>query len=153
MSNTFTQLYIHVVFAVKYRRAQIPFENRDEIYNYISGIVYRNKCKLLCIGGIANHVHMLIRLSPTISVSALMHSVKVGSSNFIASRSNSSIDFHWQVGYGAFSVSDLQIAAVTDYINHQAEHHLGTSFLDEYRQLLVKNGVPFDPQYIFKDLE
>ncbi|MCF0219232.1 MAG: IS200/IS605 family transposase [Muribaculaceae bacterium] len=153
MSNTYSQIYLHVVFAVKYRRAQIPLDKREEIYNYIAGIVSYNKCKLMCIGGVSDHVHLLISLSPTVCLSKLMQSVKIGSSNFISGQHYSDHPFHWQEGYGAFSVSAIHINVVTDYINNQFEHHSKTSFLNEYRQLLGKNDVIYNPDYIFKELQ
>ena len=152
-SNTFTQIYYHVVFAVKYRRSQIPMEKRDELYAYISGIVYRNDCRLMCIGGIGDHIHMLIRMAPTVCIANLVKSIKIATTNYIAGRGYSPFKFHWQEGYGAFTVSANHVAGVREYINNQVEHHLNVSFIDEYKRILGKNDVAFDPQFIFKELE
>ena len=153
MPNTFSQIFLHVVFAVKFRRAQIPLDKRDEIYNYISGIVFNHGCKLMCIGGVTDHVHLLIRLSTSVAVAKLIQSVKVGSSNFITHKQYHPRDFHWQDGYGVFSVSPNHVEGVTKYINNQIEHHLGTTFLDEYKQLLDRNEVAINPIYIFREME
>ncbi|MCC6837827.1 MAG: IS200/IS605 family transposase [Bacteroidia bacterium] len=152
MANTYTQIHLHFVFAVKYRQAVISKVWRDELYKYITGIVQNNGHKLLIINGVEDHVHMLVGMRPVQSVSDLMQDVKAGSSKWINERKLIKGKFEWQAGYGAFSYSLSNLANVISYINTQEEHHRKTAFKDEYNKLLTEFKVVFDDKYVFDDL-
>jgi REP element-mobilizing transposase RayT len=149
MSNTYTQIHIHCIFTVQNRHSLITEEWRDELYKYITGIIKNNGHKLLTIGGMPDHIHLLIGLRPTQSLSDLMQSVKGDSSEWINKNNFVSGRFSWQEGYGAFSYSRSQLDNVIKYINSQEQHHTKKSFINEYKEFLQKFDVVFDDRYIF----
>jgi putative transposase len=152
MSNTYTQIHIHFVFAVKYRLGLINVEWKEELNKYITEIIQSNKHKLLAINGMPDHIHILIGMRPSQSISDLMKDVKQSSSLWINENKLTSIKFEWQEGYGAFSYSKSQIDNVIKYINNQEEHHKKKTFIEEYLEMLTKFEVEYDEKYIFKDL-
>jgi len=152
MPNTYTQLYIHCVFAVKYRAAVISSEWEERLHKYITGIAQNNGHKLLAINSVSDHVHLLIGLSPAQSISEIMRLVKGDSSEFINKNGLTKTKFQWQEGYGAFSNSHSQIDAVVKYIINQKHHHQKKNFHQEYLDMLKDYAVDFNEQYIFKDL-
>jgi putative transposase len=152
MANTYTQIHIHFVFAVKYRLGLINPEWKEQLYKYITEITQSNNHKLLAINGMPDHIHILIGMRPTQSISDLMKEVKQSSSLWINEKKLSSIKFEWQEGYGAFSYSKSQIDNVIKYINNQEEHHKKKSFIEEYLEMLTKFEVEYDEKYVFKDL-
>ena len=152
MPNTYTQLYIHFVFAVKYRTAVIQPEWEDNLHRYITGIVQNNGHKMLAINSATDHTHVFIGLNPRQSISEIMRLVKGDSSEFINKQGFTKRKFQWQEGYGAFSNSKSQIDSVVKYIFNQKEHHQKKSFRDEYLNILKKHGINYDEQYIFYDL-
>jgi putative transposase len=153
MANTYTQIHIHAVFVVRFREGVIGQEWKDELYKYITGIIHANGHKLLAINGVEDHVHVFFGLRPSQSLSDLMQDVKANSSKWINERKFVKGKFEWQSGYGAFSYSKSQIPDVIRYIERQEVHHRKQTFLEEYRDLLVKFGVEFDERYLFKSLE
>lgn len=153
MPNTYTQVYVHFVFAVKYRNAVISNGWKEEMHKYITGIVQNNKHKMLAINSVADHLHLLIGLHTEQSLSEIMKLVKGDSSEFINNKKFTRSKFQWQLGYGAFSNSKLQIDRVVKYIANQEKHHLKKTFLEEYLELLDKYKVKYDDRYIFKELE
>jgi REP element-mobilizing transposase RayT len=153
MPNTYTQIHIQFVFAVKYRRAVIAKEWKAELYKYIAGIIANNGHKLLAINGVEDHIHILIGVRPNQSISDLMQDVKGSSSKWINDQGYLSSTFKWQGGYGAFSYSKSHISNVIGYIERQEEHHRKTSFREEYLDFLEKFEVDYDERYIFDDLE
>ncbi|RYU91152.1 IS200/IS605 family transposase [Mucilaginibacter terrigena] len=153
MSNTYTQLYIHIVFAVKNRAALLSTDWDERLRLYIIATVQNNGHKMLSINNMPDHVHMFIGLNPAQSVSDLMRLVKGDSSEWINKERLTKSKFQWQEGYGAFSYSKSQLVKVVNYINNQQEHHKKTTFLDEYRQLLTSFDIAFDERYIFKEPE
>jgi REP element-mobilizing transposase RayT len=152
MSNTYTQLYIHFVFAVKYRTAIIQPTWEERLHKYITGIVQNNGHKLLAINSAHDHVHLFVGLNPKQSISDLMRLVKGDSAEFINKEKLTIGKFAWQDGYGAFSNSRSQIHEVVLYIQNQKEHHAKRTFKDEYIDMLKKYEVDYDERYIFKDL-
>ena len=128
MPNTYTKLYIHCVFAVKYRQALIQPEWEDRLQMYITGILQRNKHKLLAINTMPDHLHFFVGLNPDQSISDMMRSVKADSSKFINNEGFTKRAFYWQEGYGAFSNSRSQIDAVVKYIINQKAHHSKKTF-------------------------
>jgi len=153
MANTFTQIYIHFVFAVQNRASLIQPEWKDELYKYITGIVQKNGHKLIAINGTANHVHIIIGYKLHQLIPKLMQDVKGSSSKWINEKKFVRGKFSWQEGYGAFSYSHSQIDHVVRYINNQEKHHNKRTFREEYILLLKKFDIPFDEKYILKDVE
>jgi REP element-mobilizing transposase RayT len=153
MANTYTQIYIHVVFAVEGRQSLIQPEHNDELQKYMTGIVSGQKQKLIAINNMPDHLHMLVGLRPDSSLSDLVRDVKAGSSKFINEKRWVMGRFSWQEGFGAFSYSRSQLDAVIRYIQNQQKHHARNSFREEYVTLLDKFGVEYDARYIFKNCE
>ncbi|MCB2218931.1 MAG: IS200/IS605 family transposase [Bacteroidetes bacterium] len=153
MSNTFTQIYIHTVFAVKGRTCLIGKEWEDELYKYITGIVQNHGHKLLAIGGMPDHLHVFIGMKTNQSLSDLMQAVKGSSSKWINEKRFIKTKFQWQEGYGGFSYAHSQLDSVIGYINTQKEHHRKRSFQEEYIEFLNKFQVDYDAKYIFEEVE
>ena len=153
MPNTYTQVYVHFVSAVKYRKSVISKEWKEEMHRYITGIVQNNKHKMLAINSVADNLHMLVGLHTEQSLSKLMELVKGDSSEFINKKKFTAFYFQWQGGYGAFSNSKSQIDGVIKYIANQEKHHAKKTFLEEYMELLDKYNIDYDKWYIFKELE
>jgi putative transposase len=151
MANTFTQIHIQFVFAVKYRQCLIQSTWKNELYKYITGIVQKQNHKLLAINGVSDHIHILIGVRPTQSISELMQDVKGSSSKWINEQKITARKFEWQEGYGAFSYSLSQVKQVISYINNQEIHHAKKSLREEYIGFLQKFEVDFDERYIFKE--
>ena len=128
MPNTYTQIYLHIVFAVKYRAGCIPADHADRLYRYITGIVTERGQKLLAINGMPNHVHLLIGLRPNKALSDLVRDAKASSAKFINEQKWLPGKFAWQEGFGAFSYSTSQLSDVIGYIERQAAHHATRSF-------------------------
>ncbi len=153
MANTYTQLYIQFVFAVRNRESLIHQSWEDQLYKYITGIVQNHKHKMITINGMPDHVHLFVGMHPTQSISTLMQVVKGESSEWINTKGFGAGKFQWQEGYGAFSYGKSQIKNVYQYIIDQKQHHQKTSFLSEYKSLLTKFDIPFDEKYIFHSIE
>lgn len=150
MANTYTQLHIQFVFAVKYRAGLIQPQWKESLHKYITGIFQSNKHKMLQINSIPYHIHIFIGLHPHQSISSIIQNVKTESSKWIKAEGFSSI-FEWQDSYGAFSYSKSHVPNVIRYIQNQETHHKKQNFLDEYRQLLTLFEIEWDEQYIFKE--
>lgn len=153
MPNTYTQIHIQAVFAVKYRLCVIGKDWKDELYKYITGIIQQNGHKLLIINGVEDHVHIFFGMRPTQSLSDLMQDIKANSSKWINDKKFVPSHFEWQSGFGAFSYSKSHILDVIRYIQNQETHHTKQTFLDEYRDLLNQFDIEYDERYIFKALE
>jgi putative transposase len=149
MANTFTCLHYHIVFSTKNRHPSIAPEFEDRIWRYLGGIARENRLKALQIGGVADHIHVLLGGPPTMAVSKIVQLLKGGSSKWIHEQLSSLSAFEWQDGYGAFSVSKSDLAEVTDYIAKQREHHRKMSFQEEFRALLEKHGIEYDERYLW----
>jgi len=153
MANTYTQLYIHIVFTVKNRESIIPQKNKEELQKYITGIIQNRSHKLIAINTMPDHVHILIGYKPSQSLPDLIRDIKANSSKFINEKRWLMGRFNWQEGYGAFSYSRSNIDNVIKYINNQEEHHKKSSFKDEYLKLLKKFEIDYDEQYLFNWIE
>lgn len=148
--GVFTQLYIHLVFAVQDRQYLLKNkEHTKEIYQYISGIVTAMKNKSIIINGMPDHIHIFFGLHPTLSISKIVGDIKRSSSIFINSKNWFIGKFYWQEGYGAFSYSRSQIGTVYRYIQNQQLHHKKRTFKKEYIELLEKFGIEYDEKYLF----
>ena len=150
MANTYSQIYIHIVFAVKGRQNLIRAEIREELHKYITGIITNRDQKLLSIFCMPDHTHLLIGLKPSISISDLARDIKAGSSKFINDNKLNKGKFSWQEGFGVFSYSRSQIDTVIKYIQNQEKHHNKKSFKEEYIDFLEKFAVEYDEKYLFE---
>lgn len=149
MPNTFSQIYIQLVFAVKNRTALIESIWEERLYQYITGIVQNKEQKMLAINGASNHIHIFIGLKPTCCISDLVREIKKSSSAFIRDNQLSKFPFHWQEGFGAFSYSHSQVDAVCKYVMNQKEHHKKQTFQEEYIQFLNNFNIQYDEKYLF----
>lgn len=151
MANTYTQIHLQLVFAVKSRGCLIKPIWKDELYKYITGIITHNQHKVLSIGGMPDHIHILIGMRPHQALSELLKEVKGSSSKWINERKFLATHFAWQEGYGAFSYAKSQLPNVISYIQHQEEHHKKKDFKEEYLGLLRDFEVNYDERYILKN--
>jgi putative transposase len=153
MANTYSQIHIHALFAVQNRYNIITPDWEDELYKYTTGIVHQNKHRLLAIGGMPDHIHLLIGFRPTQSISELIQIVKANSSKWINERQFIKTKFSWQEGFGAFSHSKSNLPSVIRYVNNQKEHHKAKTFTEEYLNLLKESDVTFDERFIFRPVD
>ncbi|UII33776.1 IS200/IS605 family transposase [Fulvivirga ulvae] len=153
MPNTYTQIYIHIIFAVEGRARLIPKAHKKELHKFISGIISKRGQKLLAIHCMPDHTHILVGLKPTIALSDLVRDIKAGSSNFISAKNWVKGKFQWQTGFGAFSYAHSQLGVVINYINNQDERHKRTSFKEEYVSFLNKFNVDYNEKYLFEWIE
>ncbi len=152
MANTYHQIYIQTIFAVKYREAVIEKKWSAELFGVIGKLINEANCKTIIVNGVEDHVHCFIGLKPVVSVAELMQTVKAKSSKYINDHSLANKHFEWQDGYGVFSYSQSQVDKVYKYILNQEEHHKKQTFKDEYLDFLKKFNVAYDEQYLFHDL-
>tara|TARA_R110002111_G_scaffold122089_2_gene185850 strand:- start:126 stop:587 length:462 start_codon:yes stop_codon:yes gene_type:complete len=153
MANSYTQIHLQLILAVRSRKGVINPSWEKELYRYISGIIERNNHKLLAINGVPDHLHILIGMRPNQSISELMQQIKANSSKWVNQKGFVFGRFEWQSGYSAFSYDRTAIKNVIRYIENQKEHHGVTTFKEEYIGLLKENNIDYDERYIFKDLE
>ncbi len=157
MANTFTQLYVQLIFAPKGREKMIPEAHKEEVHKYIAGVIQdkRRKHKLLAINCMPDHIHIFVGLHPSQSISDLVGDIKTASTKFIKKQSWMPFSFEWQKGYGAFTYSKSHIDVVVKYILNQEEHHQHRTFKTEYLDFLNKFEIPYDEKYLFEfyDLE
>jgi putative transposase len=150
MANTYTQIHIQVVTAVKFREAMINPIWKPRLHQYMTGIIENHKHKLLAINSMPDHIHFLIGFRPHQSLSDLVGTVKGEASEWINQQSLTLKTFRWQEGYGAFSYTKSQVSTVINYILNQEFHHRKRTFLEEYNELLNEFGIEYDTKYIFK---
>lgn len=151
MANTYTQLYFHIVFAVKGRENLIAVKWKDELYKYISGIISNKNQKLMIINGMPNHIHLLIGTKPTCNLSDLVRDIKANSSKWINEKRFVKGKFEWQTGFGAFTVSQSGVNNVINYIKNQEEHHKVKTFKEEYIDFLKANEIDYNTEYVFTE--
>ena len=151
MSNTYTQLFVQVVFSPMRETALIKSSFEEELYKYITGIIRNNRHKLYCINGTEDHIHILVSINPEQSISDLVKDIKRSSSKWINENNLCLGRFEWQLGYGAFTYSKSHVKSVISYINNQKVHHKKVSFLDEYKMILEKYEIEYNSKYLFKD--
>jgi REP element-mobilizing transposase RayT len=153
MANTFSQIYLQFVFAVKDRQSLITKNNKEELHQYITALVQSRKAKLLAINCMPDHIHIFVGFKPTILISDFVKEIKVESNEFINSKNWVKGKFSWQEGYGVFSYSHSHIDAVVKYVLNQEKHHQKRTFKDEYLDLLNKFEIPFDERYVFEFID
>jgi putative transposase len=152
MANTYTQIYIHTIFAVKFRQHLITNAHKDEIQKYMTGVVTNLGSKLIAINNMPDHFHLLIGVKPDKAFSELVGKVKSATSGFINKNRWVYGHFEWQEGFGGFSYSHSQLTSVIGYIQDQETHHTQRSFREEYEAFLVEFNIQFDEKYTFKEL-
>jgi putative transposase len=153
MTATYSQILIQIVFSVKSRKNLIPQENLEEVFEYMAGIIRNKGQKPIIVGGVSNHIHILVSMRPSTSISTLVRDIKNNSSNFINQKDWLSEKFCWQNGFGAFSYGNSQIEPVFNYIKNQAEHHKTKTFREEFVTFLERFGVPYEEKYLPTQIE
>jgi len=153
MPNTYSQIYIQIVFTAKGRQNLIPKTHKEELQKYITGIIQKRDTKLIAISCMPDHTHIFIGMKPGTLLSDLVKDIKAGSSKFITDNNWVKGKFSWQEGFGAFSYGHSQIEQVVGYINNQEAHHQRKSFKEEYLGLLQKFEVAYDDDYLFEWIE
>ena len=151
MANTYTQLFVHVVFAVKGRSNLISALWKEKLHQYITGIITNKNQKLMIINGMPDHLHILIGFKPDCKLSDLVRDIKANSSKWVNENKLAPGKFEWQTGFGAFTVAQSQIQTVTGYILKQDEHHRKKTLREEYIEFLNAYQIEFRPEYIFED--
>lgn len=146
MSHTYAANIVHCVFSTKHRAPLIPADREENLNAYILGIARNMHIKILAIGCVSDHLHMLISLPPTMNLAKVMCEMKANSSKWL---NETGVFFAWQEGYGAFSVSPSRVADVQRYIRNQAQHHKKRNFEQEFVDLLKRSGISFDEKYVF----
>lgn len=150
MPNTYSQIYIQVVFSVKGRHSLISPSWETELYKYIAGIITNKGQKLIAVNGMPDHIHILIGMKPSCCLSDLVREIKKSSNEFIKEKKFTKYLFQWQEGYGAFSYSHSSLDSVINYINNQKEHHKRKLFKDEYTDFLNSYQIEFKDEYLFE---
>lgn len=150
MANSFSQIYIQIVFAVEHRNAMISSEWEAELHKYITGIVQNKGQKMLAINGMHDHIHIFIGMKPSCCLSDLVREIKKSSHDFIKDKKFSKNNFNWQEGFGAFSYSHSAIDSVISYVMNQKEHHKKQNFREEFIELLNKFQIEYSEEYLFK---
>ncbi|MDT3695309.1 MAG: IS200/IS605 family transposase [Ignavibacterium sp.] len=153
MANTYTQIYLHLVFAVQNRISLIQASWKNELFKYITGIVRNNDHKLIAINGMPDHLHIAIGYKPHQLIPDLLQDIKGNSSKWINEQKLVNGHFNWQSGYGAFSFSNSQIDSVVKYINNQEIHHRRKTFREEYIDMLKKYEVSYNEKYVLIDVK
>jgi REP element-mobilizing transposase RayT len=153
MPNTFSQIYVQIVFAVKGRQSLISRTWEESLYKYISGIITKKEQKLLAINGMPDHIHLVIGLKPTCTISDLVREIKKSSNEYINDHHFAPIGFKWQEGYGVFSYSHKDLDNVIQYVINQKEHHKKKRFKEEYLEFLEEFKIEFKEEYLFEWIE
>lgn len=149
MPNTFSQIYLQFVFAVKHRQSLIPAAHKEELHKYITGLVQNRKAKMLAIHCMPDHAHVFVGFKPTILIADFVKEIKVESNEFINDKKWVATKFSWQEGYGVFSYSHSHIDNVVKYVLNQEQHHRKKTFRQEYVDFLQKFEIPFEERFLF----
>jgi putative transposase len=150
MAGHMTSLFCHLIWSTKHRQPTISEVFRDDLFGYIGGTLKRKNSRLLCAGGIADHVHLLVSYPPNMDISKIVNVIKSNSSGWIHRTIQQAVGFAWQNGYGAFSVSYSQMEKVKSYIRNQNVHHKTRGFQDEFLAFLIKHHVDYDERYVWE---
>jgi putative transposase len=149
MANTYTQIYLQLVYSPLGRENVIPIKHKEELHKYTTGIIQNRKHKLLAVNCMSDHIHIFIGYNPVQSLPDLLRDIKANTSKFINDNKWVPGKFQWQKGYGGFSYSHSQIDNVIKYINSQEEHHKKITFRDEYLSILEQFNINYNPEYLF----
>jgi REP element-mobilizing transposase RayT len=149
MSQSLAKLYVHLVFSTKHREPALLLPLRARMHAYLAAVLKNQDSPAVKVGGTGDHVHILFRLSKNCSLAQIVEEIKTSSSKWVKTQGAALANFHWQSGYGAFSVGPAEVDSVTKYIAQQEAHHRGVSFQEEYRKLLQTHGIDFDERYLW----
>ena len=149
MANTYSQIYLHFVFAVKFRQCLIPKKHKEELHKYITSLVQGRNAKMLAIHCMPDHIHLFVGTKPAVFIPDLIKEIKVQSNEFINAKKWCVEKFNWQEGYGVFSYGHSQIQQVCKYILNQETHHKKQNFQEEYLALLEKFNIQYENKYLF----
>lgn len=149
MPQSLSRLLVHIVFSTKHREPWLDGPSRPPLFAYMAEVGRDLGCEVFRVGGVADHVHLAVDLSRTLTTADFVKKVKQTSNVWLKRRSMRHSGFEWQAGYGVFSLGQSQLSKLTDYIDRQEEHHRRLSFQDEYRGLLAKYGVTPDERYLW----
>ena len=150
MANTFSQIYLQFVFAVKHRQSLIPKEHKEELHKYFTGLVRNRNAKMLAVHCMPDHTHLFVGFRPTILISDFVKEIKVKSNEFINGKNWLRGKFSWQEGYGVFSYSHSHIDRVVKYVLNQEKRHQRKTFRQEYQEFLKKFEITFEEKYLFE---
>ncbi len=153
MANTFSQIYLQFVFAVKGRQSLIHKDHKTELHKYMTALVQARKAKMLAIHCMPDHTHLFVGFKPSVLISDFVKEIKVESNEFIVNKKWIKGRFNWQDGYGVFSYGHSQIDRVCKYIFDQEAHHRKKTFREEYNEFLKKFAIPFEERYLFEWIE
>ena len=146
--RTYTQIMYHIVFGTKYREAILVKENRQELFNYIWGILKKKKCHLYRINGVEDHLHIALHIHPSVALASLVKDIKLASSDFIKEKNLFPKFDSWQDGYGAFTHSYRDKNTLIEYVKNQEEHHRTKTYREELIELFREHGIEFDEKYL-----
>lgn len=152
MANTYHQIYLQTVFAVKYRAAVLDKAWRSQVQGVIGNLINETGCKTIIVNGVEDHMHCFLGLRPAVSVSDLMKTIKAKSSKYINDHNLTKERFEWQPGYGVFSYRQRDIDQIYNYIQNQEAHHAKQNFRDEYAEVLKEFDVEYDEQFLFNEM-
>jgi REP element-mobilizing transposase RayT len=149
VSQSLSKVYLHIIFSTKDRFKYIDRQIEAEVYKYMAGILRNMECTAIKIGGMSDHIHILNSLSRTITQSKMIGLLKKDSSKWLKTKGNKFRNFHWQNGYGVFSISESKLTLLSNYIENQQEHHKKKSFKDEFREFINKYKIEYDERYLW----
>ena len=149
MPQSLSKLYVHLIFSTKHREPLLISSVRGRLHAYLATVLKNQDCPALKIGGTSDHVHILFRLSKNVALAEVVEEAKTSSSKWLKTQDRALQSFHWQNGYGGFSVSPAEVDSVAAYIEGQEEHHRVLSFQEEYRRFLHEYGVEYDERYVW----
>jgi len=149
MPQSLSRILVHLTFSTKHRAPALTPEIRAELYPYLAAVLRDDECPSLQVGGVEDHVHVLFGLSRTRTIAQVVEAVKTSSSKWIKTKGREFSEFHWQAGYGAFSIGQSNVGAVIRYIQNQEKHHRKVTFQEEFRELLRRYQIDFDERYVW----
>ena len=150
MANTFSQIYLQFVFAVKHRQCLVAKQYKEELHKYVTGLVQNRSAKMLAVHCMPDHIHLFVGIKPVVFIPDFVKEIKVESNEFINRKNWVDKKFNWQEGYGVFSYSHSHIDAVVKYVLNQEKHHQKKTFRQEYNQLLKKFEIPHEERFLFE---
>ncbi len=148
MANTYQSIYLHITFGTRHRTPVLADDVRPDLFAYMGGAIRGAGCRPIAVGGWVDHVHLLLSPGARFVLEDFVKETKRSSNSWLRARSARLSEFHWQRGYGAFSIARWDLDKVTEYVRNQEEHHRAKSFAEEYRQLLERHGIEFDEKYV-----
>jgi REP element-mobilizing transposase RayT len=149
MPQSLSQLYVHLVFSTKHREPLLSLPVRERLHAYLATVLKNQDSPALKVGGTSDHIHALFRLSKNWPLAKIVEEIKTSSSKWLKIQGRGLANFHWQSGYGGFSVGRAELEQLVDYITQQEEHHRVMSFQEEYRKFLKSYGIEYDEDYVW----